>query len=70
METVLSGNLTELHGKILVLGKMEAFSYGIDIDANGNIWATGVGGAAKRDAQTGALAEISNHKFFSDRLLG
>ncbi|HSW55496.1 MAG TPA: T9SS type A sorting domain-containing protein [Ignavibacteriaceae bacterium] len=30
-----------------------AFSYGIDIDENGNIWATGVGGAAKRDAQTG-----------------
>jgi len=29
------------------------FSYGLDIDANGNIWATGVGGAAKRDAQTG-----------------
>jgi streptogramin lyase len=30
-----------------------SFSYGIDIDENGNIWATGVGGAAKRDAQTG-----------------
>ena len=30
-----------------------AFSYGIDIDENGNIWATGVGGAAKRNAQTG-----------------
>ena len=29
------------------------FSYGIDIDANGNIWATGVGGAAKRDVTTG-----------------
>jgi streptogramin lyase len=30
-----------------------AFSYGIDIDENGNIWATGVGGAAKRNPQTG-----------------
>ncbi len=29
------------------------FSYGIDIDVNGNIWVTGIGGAAKRDAQTG-----------------
>ena len=29
------------------------FSYGVDIDATGNIWVTGVGGAAKRDAQTG-----------------
>ena len=29
------------------------FSYGVDIDANGNIWATGIGGAAKRNAQTG-----------------
>jgi streptogramin lyase len=29
------------------------FSYGLDIDANGNVWASGIGGAAKRDAQTG-----------------
>ena len=29
------------------------FSYGADIDANGNIWVTGVGGAAKRDVVTG-----------------
>ena len=29
------------------------YSYGMDIDAAGNIWVTGVGGAAKRDAQTG-----------------
>ncbi|MBK6877693.1 MAG: T9SS type A sorting domain-containing protein [Ignavibacteria bacterium] len=29
------------------------FSYGLDIDASGNIWATGIGGAAKRSAQTG-----------------
>ncbi|MBK6506367.1 MAG: T9SS type A sorting domain-containing protein [Ignavibacteria bacterium] len=29
------------------------FSYGLDIDASGNIWATGIGGAAKRNAQTG-----------------
>jgi streptogramin lyase len=28
-------------------------SYSIDIDANGNVWASGIGGAAKRDAQTG-----------------
>lgn len=33
--------------------KEGGFSYGIDIDGNGNIWTTGVGGAAKRDAQTG-----------------
>ncbi len=29
------------------------FSYGVDIDANGNIWASGIAGAAKRNAQTG-----------------
>jgi len=29
------------------------FSYGLDIDANGNVWASGIGGAAKRNAQTG-----------------
>jgi streptogramin lyase len=29
------------------------FSYGLDIDANGNVWASGIGGSAKRDAQTG-----------------
>ena len=29
------------------------FSYGIDIDANGNIWVSGIGGAAKLDSQTG-----------------
>jgi streptogramin lyase len=29
------------------------FSYGIDIDASGNIWVSGIGGAAKRDPQTG-----------------
>ena len=29
------------------------FSYGLDIDAAGNVWATGIGGAAKRNAQTG-----------------
>ncbi len=29
------------------------FSYGLDIDANGNVWASGIGGAARRDAQTG-----------------
>jgi len=33
--------------------KQGGFSYGIDLDANGNIWVTGIGGAAKRDAQTG-----------------
>ncbi|HSP66677.1 MAG TPA: two-component regulator propeller domain-containing protein, partial [Bryobacteraceae bacterium] len=30
-----------------------AFSYSADIDAAGNVWVSGVGGAAKRDAQTG-----------------
>ncbi|QQS35980.1 MAG: T9SS type A sorting domain-containing protein [Ignavibacteriales bacterium] len=30
------------------------FSYGIDLDDNGNIWVTGIGGAAKRNAQTGS----------------
>ncbi|MBS1551647.1 MAG: T9SS type A sorting domain-containing protein [Bacteroidetes bacterium] len=29
------------------------FSYGVDIDNDGNVWATGIGGAAKRNAQTG-----------------
>lgn len=29
------------------------YSYGIDIDNAGNIWVTGIGGAAKRNAQTG-----------------
>ncbi len=30
-----------------------AFTSGIDIDNNGNIWVTGIGGAAKREAVTG-----------------
>jgi streptogramin lyase len=30
-----------------------AYSYGLDIDADGNIWVTGVGGAARRDVTTG-----------------
>jgi len=30
-----------------------AFTYSVDIDAAGNVWVCGVGGAAKRDAQTG-----------------
>lgn len=29
------------------------FSYGVDIDVNGNIWVSGIGGAAKRDVSTG-----------------
>ena len=29
------------------------FSYGLDIDDIGNVWVTGIGGAAKRDAQSG-----------------
>ncbi|MBE2279334.1 MAG: hypothetical protein IAE91_02995, partial [Ignavibacteriaceae bacterium] len=29
------------------------FTYGIDIDAKGNIWVTGIGGAAKRSFSTG-----------------
>jgi len=29
------------------------YSYGIDIDYDGNIWVTGIGGAAKRDVLTG-----------------
>ncbi len=33
--------------------KQGAYSYGVDIDNNGNIWVTGTEGAAKRDAQTG-----------------
>ena len=28
-------------------------TYGLDIDSNGNIWVCGIGGAAKRNAQTG-----------------
>lgn len=30
-----------------------AFTYAVDIDAEGNVWVSGVGGAARRDAQTG-----------------
>lgn len=30
-----------------------AYTYAVDLDNNGNIWVTGVGGAAKRDATTG-----------------
>jgi len=30
-----------------------AYTYGIDIDNSGNIWVTGIGGAAKLNAQTG-----------------
>jgi len=43
------------------------FSYDVDIDANGNIWVTGVGGAAKRDAQTGVWQRyrISNTSQFT-----
>lgn len=29
------------------------FTYGIDMDAEGNVWVSGVGGAARRDADTG-----------------
>jgi hypothetical protein len=31
-----------------------SFTYAVDIDPSGNVWASGVGGAAKRDATTGA----------------
>ena len=37
----------------LGIWRQGGFSYGIDIDSSGNIWVTGIGGAAKRDAQTG-----------------
>ncbi len=37
----------------LGIWRQGGFSYGIDIDSIGNIWVTGIGGAAKRDAQTG-----------------
>ncbi|MCF8367387.1 MAG: T9SS type A sorting domain-containing protein [Bacteroidales bacterium] len=42
------------------------FSYAVDIDVNGNIWATGVGGTAKRDAATGQWQRyrISNSSQF------
>ncbi len=30
-----------------------AYTYSADVDAAGNVWVSGVGGAAKRDAQTG-----------------
>ncbi len=30
-----------------------AYTYAVDMDNNGNIWVTGVGGAARRNAQTG-----------------
>lgn len=37
----------------LGIWRQGGFTYAIDIDNSGNIWVTGVGGAAKRDAQTG-----------------
>ncbi len=33
--------------------KDDAYTYAVDLDDNDNIWVTGVGGAAKRNAQTG-----------------
>ena len=37
----------------LGIWRQGGFSYGIDIDSIGNVWVTGIGGAAKRDVQTG-----------------
>ncbi|MFN3871495.1 MAG: T9SS type A sorting domain-containing protein [Ignavibacterium sp.] len=37
----------------LGIWRQGGFSYGIDIDNSGNIWVTGIGGAAKRNAQSG-----------------
>lgn len=37
----------------LGIWRQGGFTFGIDIDDTGNIWVTGIGGAAKRDAQTG-----------------
>ncbi len=53
MVTVMSGNLMEHAWQNFGIWRDGGFSYGLDIDANGNIWASGIGGAAKRDAQTG-----------------
>lgn len=35
------------------------YSYGLDIDANGNIWVSGIGGAAKRNVLTGTWQRYS-----------
>lgn len=50
-----------------------AFSSAVNMDAAGNIWASGVGGAARRDAQTGQwqryrITNTSQYDFFSNDL--
>ncbi|MBX7132112.1 MAG: hypothetical protein K1X67_05465 [Fimbriimonadaceae bacterium] len=48
-------------------------TYDVDIDANGNVWVCGIGGAAKRDAMTGLwqryrLTNTSQFDFFNNDL--
>ncbi len=50
-----------------------AFSYDVNIDAAGNVWACGVGGAAKRDAATGfwqryRVTNTSQYDLFNEDL--
>jgi len=42
------------------------FSYDVNIDSAGNIWASGIGGAAKRNAATGLWQRhrVTNHSYF------
>ena len=51
-----NSNLWQYNGsnwQNLGIWRTGGFTYGIDIDAIGNIWVTGIGGVAKRDASTG-----------------
>ncbi len=50
-----------------------AYTDGADMDAAGNVWVCGIGGAAKRDAQTGAwqryrVSNTSQFDFFTNDL--
>jgi streptogramin lyase len=50
-----------------------SFSSDVDQDANGNVWACGVGGAGRRDAATGAwqryrITNTSQYDFFNNDL--
>lgn len=49
------------------------YTYALDIDAAGNVWASGIGGAGRRDARTGVwqryrVTNTSNIDFFNNDL--
>ncbi len=52
-----NSNLWQFNGtswQSLGIWRQGGHTYGVDIDSTGNIWVCGIGGAAKRNAQTGA----------------